>query len=175
MLSSMAFWKPTSILLQTDALLDQFLEFTAAKSLELYPHQEEAFLEILEGSNVILNTPTGTGKSLVATSAHFAALAQGKRSFYTAPTKALVSEKFLALRQDFSEAQVGMITGDMALNPQAPIIACTAEILAYLALRRGRSCDAEVVIMDEFHYYADPERGGLGRCPCCSSQMHNSC
>jgi len=148
-----------------DILLDQFLDFAASKSLELYSHQEEAFLEILEGNHVILNTPTGTGKSLVATGAHFAALAQGKRSFYTAPTKALVSEKFLALREDFSETQVGMITGDTAINPHAPIIACTAEILAYLALREGADCDAEVVIMDEFHYYSDTERGWAWQIP----------
>ena len=148
-----------------DELLSQFLDYAAAKSLELYPHQEEAFLEILDGHHVIVSTPTGTGKSLIATAAHFAALSQNKRSFYTAPTKALVSEKFLALRQDFGADQVGLITGDASINPQAPIIACTAEILAYLALREGAECEAEMVIMDEFHYYGDPERGWAWQTP----------
>ena len=118
-------------------MLDGFNAYAAAIGLELYPAQEEAIFELLVGNHVILNTPTGSGKSLVATAAHFAALAEGKRSVYTAPIKALVSEKFFALCRDFGSDRVGMITGDAAVNPDAPIICCTAEILANWALRDG--------------------------------------
>ncbi|MEL6984778.1 MAG: DEAD/DEAH box helicase, partial [Actinomycetota bacterium] len=113
-----------------DELLFGFVEFVAEQGIELYPAQEEAILELLEGNHVILNTPTGSGKSLVAAAAHFAALANDQRSIYTAPIKALVSEKFFALRRDFGPDLVGMVTGDASINPDAPIICCTAEILA---------------------------------------------
>jgi superfamily II RNA helicase len=148
-----------------DALLDGFVDFVSTQGIELYPAQEEAILELLEGNHVILNTPTGSGKSLVAAAAHFAALAADQRSFYTAPIKALVSEKFFALRRDFGEHNVGMITGDASINPEAPIICCTAEILANRALRDGADSDADVVIVDEFHYYADPQRGWAWQVP----------
>ena len=103
----------------------------------MYPAQEEALIELVSGANVILSTPTGSGKSLVAVGAHFAALAEGRRSFYTAPIKALVSEKFFSLVEIFGADNVGMLTGDSSVNPDAPIICCTAEILANLALRLG--------------------------------------
>ncbi len=148
-----------------DALVDGFIDFVAEQGLSLYDAQEEAILELLAGNNVILNTPTGSGKSLVAAAAHFAALAGNKRSVYTAPIKALVSEKFFALRRDFGEERVGMITGDARINPDAPIICCTAEILANWALRDGAEADVDVVIADEFHYYADPQRGWAWQIP----------
>ncbi len=148
-----------------DALLDGFVDFVAAKGIELYPAQEEAILELLDGNHVILNTPTGSGKSLVAAAAHFVALAEGKRSVYTAPIKALVSEKFFALRDDFGDDLVGMVTGDASINPDAPIICCTAEILANRALRDGADTDVDVIIVDEFHYYADPQRGWAWQVP----------
>ncbi len=122
-------------------------------------------IELVSGSNVILSTPTGSGKSLVAIGAHFSALAQGKRSYYTAPIKALVSEKFFALVQVFGADNVGMSTGDASVNSDAPIICCTAEILANIALREGRSADVGQVVMDEFHFYADPERGWAWQVP----------
>ncbi len=148
-----------------DALVDGFIDFVTEQGLSLYDAQEEAILELLAGNNVILNTPTGSGKSLVAAAAHFAALAADKRSVYTAPIKALVSEKFFALRRDFGEERVGMITGDARINPDAPIICCTAEILANWALRDGAEADVDVVIADEFHYYADPQRGWAWQVP----------
>ena len=148
-----------------DALLDGFVDFATAQGLELYPAQEEAILELLDGNHVILNTPTGSGKSLVAAAAHFVALAGNKRSVYTAPIKALVSEKFFSLRRDFGDDLVGMVTGDASINPDAPIICCTAEILANQALRDGENTDADVVIVDEFHYYADPQRGWAWQVP----------
>lgn len=146
-------------------LLDAFLGWTAAIGLDLYPHQEEAILELFAGNNVILTTPTGSGKSLVAEAAHYAALHEGRSSVYTAPIKALVSEKFFDLCRAFGSDQVGMVTGDAAVNGDAPIICCTAEILANRALRHGRSTDADVVIMDEFHFYADPQRGWAWQIP----------
>jgi len=148
-----------------DALLDGFVDFVTGEGLSLYEAQETAILELLAGNNVILNTPTGSGKSLVAAAAHYVALAAGRRSVYTAPIKALVSEKFFALCRDFGAERVGMITGDARVNPDAPIICCTAEILANWALRDGADTDVDVVIMDEFHYYADPQRGWAWQLP----------
>lgn len=139
--------------------LDLFLEYTFEKNLELYPAQEEAILELYSGKNVILNTPTGSGKSLVATALHFHSLAMKRKSIYTCPIKALVNEKFLALCREFGPEQVGMITGDATVNPDAPIICCTAEILSNLALRMGEETPYHDIIMDEFHYYSDRSRG----------------
>ena len=148
-----------------DALLDGFTTYTVESGIELYEHQEEAIFELLLGNHVILNTPTGSGKSLVAAAAHFAALAEGKRSFYTAPIKALVSEKFFALTREFGAENVGMVTGDAAVNADAPIICCTQEILANMALRDGTLTPVDLVVMDEFHYYADPQRGWAWQVP----------
>ena len=148
-----------------DAVYEQFVEWTVARGLTLYPAQDEALIEIVSGANLILSTPTGTGKSLVAIAAHFAALAQGQRSFYTAPIKALVSEKFFALVDIFGAENVGMVTGDSSVNPEAPIICCTAEILANLALRHGTDAPVDQVVMDEFHFYSDPERGWAWQVP----------
>jgi superfamily II RNA helicase len=148
-----------------DTLYAAFTDWAADQGLTLYPHQDEALIEIVSGANVILSTPTGSGKSLVATAAHFAALAAGERSFYTAPIKALVSEKFFALCDVFGPATVGMMTGDGSVNVEAPIICCTAEVLANIALRDGAGADADLVIMDEFHYYADPDRGWAWQVP----------
>ncbi|OIQ80160.1 ski2-like helicase [mine drainage metagenome] len=148
-----------------DALYEAFTTWATGTGLSLYPHQQEALLELVTGAHVILSTPTGSGKSLVATAAHFIALAQGRRTFYTAPLKALVSEKFFALVAEFGSARVGMLTGDSAVNPGAPIICCTAEILANMALRTGADTDVGQVVMDEFHFYADPQRGWAWQVP----------
>jgi len=148
-----------------DDLFDTFTKWTSDQGIELYPAQSEALIEIVSGSNVVLATPTGSGKSLVATGAHFAALAQARRSFYTAPIKALVSEKFFALCETFGADNVGMLTGDASINPTAPIITATAEVLANLALRQGRDADVGLVIMDEFHFYAERDRGWAWQVP----------
>ncbi|HEU5268567.1 MAG TPA: DUF3516 domain-containing protein [Jatrophihabitans sp.] len=148
-----------------DAVFAAFADWTGELGLQLYPHQVEALIEIVSGSNVILATPTGSGKSLVATGAHLAALVAGRRTFYTAPIKALVSEKFFALCEIFGSTRVGMLTGDASVNPEAPIICCTAEVLAHLALRHGAAAGVGQVVMDEFHYYADPDRGWAWQVP----------
>ena len=148
-----------------DEVLDRFLAYVRLTGLELYPAQEEAVLDLYAGKNVILSTPTGSGKSLVATALHFVSLARQARSFYTAPIKALVNEKFFALCRDFGAPNVGMITGDASVNPEAPIICCTAEILANMALRLGASLEVDSVVCDEFHYYADRDRGTAWQIP----------
>jgi superfamily II RNA helicase len=150
---------------EPDAVFDAFSGWVSEQGLTLYPHQEEALIEIATGANVILNTPTGSGKSLVATGAHFAALADKRTTFYTAPIKALVSEKFFALCAIFGAHNVGMLTGDASVNADAPIICCTAEVLANLALREGAEADVGQVVMDEFHFYAEPDRGWAWQIP----------
>jgi superfamily II RNA helicase len=141
-----------------DAVLDTFLTYISDLGLEPYPAQEEAILELLSHKHVILNTPTGSGKSLVALALHFIAMANSQSSFYTAPTKALVNEKFFSLCDSFGAKNVGLLTGDASVNQDAPIICCTAEILSNMALRQENPF-VDFVVMDEFHYYGDRDRG----------------
>ncbi len=158
----------TDVIPQTpdpDSLYEAFTGWAEERGITLYPHQDESAIELFSGNNVILATPTGSGKTLVATAAQFAALARDGVSFYTAPIKALVSEKFFALCEIFGAENVGMLTGDASVNPDAPIIACTAEVLANIALREGRWADISQVVMDEFHYYSEPDRGWAWQVP----------
>jgi superfamily II RNA helicase len=150
---------------EPDAVYEAFEGWAVEQGLTLYPAQEEALLEVVSGNHVILSTPTGSGKSMVAAGAQFHALSQGQRSFYTAPIKALVSEKFFALCAQFGAENVGMMTGDATVNGSAPVICCTAEILANLALREGADADVGLVVMDEFHFYAEPDRGWAWQVP----------
>ncbi len=152
---------PTS----NDEILSVFLDYLIETEVEPYDHQEQAILELFAGNNVILNTPTGSGKSLVALALHFKAICQNRRSYYTVPIKALANEKFLSLCHVFGPEKVGMITGDATVNPEAPVICCTAEILANLALREGGRAQVDDVIMDEFHYYSDASRGFAWQVP----------
>ncbi len=156
---------PEGALVDGSAILDRFMRWTADVGLTLYPAQEEALLEVMSGQHVILSTPTGSGKSLVALGLHYMAVCQGKRSYYTAPIKALVSEKFFDLCEAFGAEQVGMLTGDASINWSAPIICCTAEVLASMAISSGERTDAPCVVMDEFHYYGDRDRGVAWQIP----------
>src|SRR5512137_369303 len=149
----------------SDALLGRFLDYTADRGLSLYPAQEEAILELLDEKNVILNTPTGSGKSLVASAMLFSSLARGQNAVYTCPIKALVNEKWMALCREFGPDEVGLATGDATVNRDAPILCCTAEILANMALREGANSWIDNVVMDEFHWYADRDRGVAWQVP----------
>jgi superfamily II RNA helicase len=155
---------PAAPPLAADEILSRFVTATAEQGLELYPAQEEAILELLEGKHVVLSTPTGSGKSLVAQALHFAALCRGEISVYTAPIKALVNEKFFQLCDAFGASRVGLLTGDGAVNADAPILCCTAEVLMNRVLR-DPGLRADSVVMDEFHYYSDKERGVAWQLP----------
>jgi superfamily II RNA helicase len=155
---------PPGEALAADAILDRFVGWVTSTGLALYPHQEEAILHLLDEKHLVLSTPTGSGKSLVATFLHFQSMAEGKRSFYTCPIKALVNEKFFDLCRLFGPERVGMMTGDAAVNRDAPIVCCTAEILMNLALREAEP-RVDAAVMDEFHYYGDRERGVAWQVP----------
>ena len=148
-----------------DATYEVFETWSHEQGTPLYPHQEEAVLHLLGGANVVLSTPTGSGKSLVATAAALHALAEDRVTFYTAPIKALVSEKFFDLCRILGAENVGMLTGDAAVNADAPVVVCTAEVLANIALREGEGADVGMVVMDEFHFYAEPDRGWAWQVP----------
>jgi superfamily II RNA helicase len=159
-------WGDEGGAIDVDEIYERFFDWVdEVKGIEPWPHQEEAITDLLAGDHVVLNTPTGSGKSLVALGMHYAALCTGRRSYYTAPIKALVSEKFFDLVEAFGRENVGMITGDTRINADAPIICCTAEILANQALREGSHADVGCVAMDEFHYYGDRERGWAWQVP----------
>ena len=151
--------------LEGEEALELFMEWVEARGLELWEHQEEALLSLAMGNHVILGTPTGSGKSMVALGMCFMALCADYTSYYTAPIKALVSEKFFDLVEVFGRENVGMITGDASINPSAPVICCTAEILANQALREGEDTNVAWAVMDEFHYYGDPDRGWAWQVP----------
>jgi superfamily II RNA helicase len=153
------------VLSDPEAIFDRFLDYVTTLGIDLYPAQEEALLELLGDKNVILNTPTGSGKSLVALALHFKAMAEDKRSFYTSPVKALVNEKFFDLCEAFHPDNVGLLTGDASVNAEAPILCCTAEILANQALRHGAALDLRYAILDEFHYYGARDRGVAWQVP----------
>lgn len=165
-----AWWEPADgsepePWLDAETAYERFLEWVAAREIEPWTHQEDALFSLAAGSNVILGTPTGSGKSLVALGLMFMAMACGKRAYYTAPIKALVSEKFFYLVDILGRDNVGMVTGDSHINTEAPIICCTAEILANQALREGEDTDVACVAMDEFHFYSDPDRGWAWQVP----------
>ena len=154
-----------SVTTDADTLYAAFADWVGGLGITPYPHQDEAIIEVLSGQHVVLATPTGSGKSLVATASHFAALAGDRVSFYTAPIKALVNEKFFALCEVFGADQVGLLTGDASVNSNAPIICCTAEVLANIALREGIDADVGLVVMDEFHLLRRPAAGWAWQVP----------
>lgn len=147
-----------------DAVYDALLAWHKSHDITLWPHQEDAILELFDGNHVILSTPTGSGKSLVAQALSILGFVQSRKVYYTAPIKALVSEKFFDAVRIFGAKNVGMITGDILLNSDAPLIFCTAEILAIDAVG-GSIPPHSAIIMDEFHYYGDRERGWAWQTP----------
>ena len=147
------------------AVLDAFAQWATEGGRPLYPHQEEAALALAADEHVVLATPTGSGKSLVAIAGILLARNEGKRAVWTAPIKALVAEKFFDLVDLLGADQVGLATGDAAINADAPVIVCTAEILANQALRQGAASDVGFACLDEFHYYADADRGWAWQVP----------
>ena len=149
----------------SEDILEAFMEWSQSRGTTLYPAQEEAILELLDGKNVILNTPTGSGKSMVALALHFDSIVHGRKSVYTCPIKALVNEKWMALCKEFGPENVGLSTGDATVNHDAPILCCTAEILSNMALSEGEKLSITDVVMDEFHYYSDRERGVAWQIP----------
>ena len=151
--------------ISSEEILEQFMEWAESRGTTLYPAQEEAILELLDGKNVILNTPTGSGKSMVALALHFDSIVHGRKSVYTCPIKALVNEKWMALCKEFGAENIGLSTGDATVNHDAPILCCTAEILSNMALSEGEKLEILDVVMDEFHYYSDRERGVAWQVP----------
>jgi len=149
----------------SEDILEAFMEWAESRGTTLYPAQEEAILELLDGKNVILNTPTGSGKSMVALALHFDSIVHKRKSVYTCPIKALVNEKWMALCKEFGAENVGLSTGDATVNRDAPILCCTAEILSNMALSEGEKLSITDVVMDEFHYYSDRERGVAWQVP----------
>ena len=151
--------------LTEEEAFEAFTGWVTDRGIELWPHQEEALMSLMVGDHVILGTPTGSGKSLVALGMHFMAMCFGETSYYTAPIKALVSEKFFSLVELLGRDNVGMITGDVHINTDAPIICCTEEILANQALREGPDALIHSVAMDEFHFFSDTDRGWAWQVP----------
>ena len=151
--------------LSASAAFERFFDWTLARGIELWPHQEDALMDLAAGDHVIVGTPTGSGKSMIALGMHFLAMCTGRRSYYTAPIKALVSEKFFNLVEVLGRDNVGMVTGDASVNPDAPVICCTQEILANRALREGEDANIGCVAVDEFHYYGEADRGWAWQVP----------
>jgi superfamily II RNA helicase len=148
-----------------DEVLERFEAWTTDQGISLYPAQEEAILTLLSGANVIMATPTGSGKSLVAVAAHAQALARGAAQLVHRADQGPGQREVLRARRIFGAEQVGMLTGDAAVNPAAPIICATAEVLANHALRDRELADIGLVVMDEFHFYTEPDRGWAWQVP----------
>lgn len=146
-------------------VVDACSAWAAAGGRPLYPHQEEAALALAGDEHVVLATPTGSGKSLAATIGVALALNRGERAVWTAPIKALVAEKFFELVGLFGADRVGLATGDAAINTTAPVLVCTAEVLANRALTDGADTDVGFACLDEFHYYGDRDRGWAWQIP----------
>ena len=149
-----------------DEVLDTFTAWASAKGLRLYPAQEDALISVLAGDHVIVNTPTGSGKSLVALGAHLAALAGARRSWYSAPIKALVSEKFFDLCARARDRQRRHADRRRLHQPGAPrSSAARPRYWPTWPCAMGETAPVDQVVMDEFHFYADPDRGWAWQVP----------
>jgi superfamily II RNA helicase len=155
-------------------VLDAFATWATEGGRPLYPHQEDAGLALAGGDHVVLATPTGSGKSLVAVAGILLALNRGERAVWTAPIKALVAEKFFELVELLGSDNVGLATGDASINQDAPVLVCTSEVFAHQALGEGDRTPAEggmgFACLDEFHYYGDHDRGWAWQVPLLSAK-----
>ncbi len=142
-----------------DIELAFYEKFLWGRGIEPYPVQEQAIRHIVAGTSVLVTVPTGTGKTLMAKAALQAAVMRGERAIYTTPLRALTEEKYRELCADFGDENVGFATGDYKVNREAPIQVEVAEILWNRVVGDKSVCPAEVVVMDEGHYFNDPERG----------------
>jgi len=139
--------------------LDFYEEFFFSRDLEPYPVQEEAFNHIFAGHSMFVSVPTGTGKTMMAKAGIYRALQSGQRAVYTTPLRALTEEKYRELCDDFGNDNVGFTTGDFKINRDAPIQVEVAEILWNRIFGDRSVSPADIVIMDETHYFNDRERG----------------
>jgi hypothetical protein len=146
-------------------VVEVFAQWAAEGSRPLYRHQDDAIMALAAGDHVVLATPTGSGKSLVATAGMVLALNRGERAVWTAPIKALVAEKFFDLVNLLGAERVGLATGDAAINANADVLVCTAEVLANHALAMGPASGFGFACLDEFHFYGDADRGWAWQVP----------
>ena len=142
-----------------DLELQFYDQFLWSKGLQPYAVQEQAITAIFAGKSVLVTVPTGTGKTLMAKAALFRAFQRGERAVYTTPLRALTEEKYRELCADFGDGNVGFATGDYKINREAPIQVEVAEILWNRIVADKHVAPAELVVMDEGHYFNDPERG----------------
>jgi superfamily II RNA helicase len=131
------------------------------RGFDLYPFQEAAIRAIEENKSVIVSAPTGAGKTLIAEYAIERCIERKARVIYTSPIKALSNQKFRDFRESYGDA-IGLMTGDVTLNPDAPVLIMTTEIFRNTLFESAeRFRDASMVIMDEIHYIGDDERGSV--------------
>ncbi|KRO53873.1 MAG: hypothetical protein ABR78_05435 [Acidimicrobiia bacterium BACL6 MAG-120910-bin40] len=135
-------------------------KLTARYGFSLDKFQLDAIASINDGLNVLVAAPTGSGKTVVAEYAVARAHRAGLRSFYTAPIKALSNQKFVELSTFYGESEVGLLTGDNSINPNAPIVVMTTEVLRNMIYARSQALDSlGVVVLDEVHFLQDAYRG----------------
>jgi ATP-dependent RNA helicase HelY len=137
-------------------------DFTADLGFSLDPFQIEACEALEEGSGVLVCAPTGAGKTVVGEFAIHKALAEGRKAFYTTPIKALSNQKYADLVERYGQDKVGLLTGDNAVNGDAPVVVMTTEVLRNMLYAESPAIDGlGYVVMDEVHYLADRFRGAV--------------
>lgn len=137
-------------------------EFLARQGFVPDPFQVDAIAAIERGETVVVTAPTGSGKTLIAAAAVHLSLSRGHRAFYTTPIKALSNQKFTEFRQSYGLDRVGLLTGDNVINPDAPVVVMTTEVLRNMIYEESTALDAlGVVVLDEVHYLQDRYRGGV--------------
>ncbi|WP_062386793.1 DEAD/DEAH box helicase [Demequina iriomotensis] len=137
-------------------------EFEGELAFPLDPFQREASEAVAEGRSVLVAAPTGAGKTLVGEYAVRHAFRRGEKAFYTTPIKALSNQKFHDLERAYGPANVGLLTGDTTINPDADIVVMTTEVLRNMIYAGSSTIDRlGVVVLDEVHYLADRFRGSV--------------